>query len=467
MICCTYSTKFLCLLLGRRDEYNVHWFQGSNSERNEGGKEYSGLSVACNVPPENLQGSGSSSCRKIPKASDHQFVASKSYCPKKQVVSFIWAACRSIVPQELLGSPHNWRVLRKNISSFICLRRFEKFSLNQCIHKLKVTDFALLSDKSPGCFERSKVSTSPERHRSGKPKESCTISDKNCERDKILQNWIFWLFSHLVVPLLQANFYITESEHGQEVYYYKKSIWEKLISETLTSLKARSYLQLNEASLSKIVIRRSFGFSRVRLCPKEKGFRVLANLKAPSKVLVKSPFKHQYSASSKISNSRNIRYASFKPVNKLLYDAHVVLKGIQVKKPDMLGSSVFDYNDVYRKFAPFLSLLKSSSSSMPDVFIVVADVSKAFDSVDQDKLLIILKDVISDDVYPLNQYLQVACRRKYIRVRNHLMVPSEDNFPGCLKGSSSSLICAPHSILVKQVMKLRQLSILLVFLYLR
>lgn len=419
------------------------------------------------MPPEKFHGSGSSSCRKIPKASDHQFEPSKCYCPKKQVISFIWAACRSIVPQELLGSPHNWRVLRKNVSRFICLRRFEKFSLKQCIHKLKVTDFALLSDRSPYCFERSKVSNSPKRHKSGKLKESCMIVAKNRERDKILQNWIFWFFSHLVVPLLQANFYITESEHGQEVYYYRKSIWEKLISETLTSLKAQSYLQLNEASLSKIVARRSFGFSRVRLCPREKGFRVLANLRAPSKVPVKSPFKLQYSASSKFSNSKNIRYALFKPVNKLLYDAHVVLKGIQVKKPDMLGSSVFDYNDVYRKFVPFLSLLKSGSSSMPGVFIVVADVSKAFDSVDQDKLLTILKDVIAEDVYPLNQYLQVAYTRKSIRVRNHLMVPSEDNFPGSLKGSSYSANYAPHSILVKQVGQLKYLSIRLVFLYLK
>ncbi|KAF9619030.1 hypothetical protein IFM89_004374 [Coptis chinensis] len=40
---------------------------------------------------------------------------------------------RSIVPLELVGAPSNWRALRRNISKFVHLRKFENFSLKQFV----------------------------------------------------------------------------------------------------------------------------------------------------------------------------------------------------------------------------------------------------------------------------------------------------------------------------------------------
>jgi telomerase reverse transcriptase len=39
----------------------------------------------------------------------------------------------------------------------------------------------------------------------------------------------------------------------------------------------------------------------------------------------------------------------FKSVNSVLHDTHAVLKGTRLKEPEKLGSSVFDYNDIYHK----------------------------------------------------------------------------------------------------------------------
>jgi len=75
----------------------------------------------------------------------------KSYCSKSQVVSFVWIVCRNAVPPDLLGSPANWRILRRNIAKFIGLRKFKKFSLKQCMHKLKASGFLFLSDKHYSC----------------------------------------------------------------------------------------------------------------------------------------------------------------------------------------------------------------------------------------------------------------------------------------------------------------------------
>ncbi len=39
---------------------------------------------------------------------------------------------------------------------------------------------------------------------------------------RLLALWVTWLMNELVVPLLRAHFYITESEaYRQQVFYYR------------------------------------------------------------------------------------------------------------------------------------------------------------------------------------------------------------------------------------------------------
>ncbi|KAG8391253.1 hypothetical protein BUALT_Bualt01G0168900 [Buddleja alternifolia] len=369
--------------------------------------------------------------KKISEAAIDRVEPSKSYCPKKQVVSFIWAICRRIVPAPLLGESSNWRILRKNISKFIHLRRFEKFSLKECIHKLKISKFPLLSSKH-------------------------CITD--IARHTILECWIFWLFARIVSPLVQANFYVTESEYEkQEVLYYRKSTWEKLMRETENSLKKQRYRLLNNSSTKAILFNRSFGFSRARLCPKQTGLRVLTNLRAPSRMPVKNPLtsticSNQMLCRKTFSNPRNVKYHFFKSVNSVLHDFHVVLKGLCTKEPEKLGSSVFDYNDVYRKLVPFLFLLKMGFTNMPGVYIVVSDVSKAFDSVDQDKLLSVMNDVILDDEYTLEKFIHVIRTKESLKVHHHVTLAHQDIIAASPKITPRLPAQPSDSVLVKKAL---------------
>lgn len=338
--------------------------------------------------------------------------------------SFIWAACRSIVPPELLGTPSNWRILRRTLSKFIHLRRFEKFSLKQCMHKLKTSRFPFLSNKHYCCCMKNQAL----QHAEGKgvdiQKGSTTLNDAvHIVKVKLLESWIYWFFSSVVVPLLQANFYVTESEHGKkDVYYYRKSVWEKVKNKTIMTCMDRSYHYLDDTTTRRIIRKRLFGFSKLRICPKECGVRLLANLKASSKM----PGKEFYLADQSSGMLRGkklhrgkVRFEHFKSVNRVLRDTHVVLKAMQLKEPGKLGSSVFDYNDVYRKLCPFLIDLKNGFTMIPDVFIIVSDVSKAFDSVDQDKLLGVLKDIIRADKYFLQQSQHVIFKGGSLRVHEN------------------------------------------------
>lgn len=369
-------------------------------------------------------------------------------------MSFIWAVCRSIVPSDLLGTPSNWRVLRRNISKFIQLRRFEKFSLKQCMHKLKTSQFPFLSSKGSLCCLSNQVLEHMEAQSLDTNTRSTKLNDViHIRKQKLLEGWIYWLFSYLVKPLLQANFYITDSEHGkQDVFYYKKSVWRKVIDRTITCMKDKSYHYLDNEAARSIMSNRSFGFSKLKLFPKENGVRLLANLKAASKFPQKDfYFKDQSCGIRRRAqlSSKMLKFNYFKSVNCVLRDSHAVLKGIRLEEPEKLGSSVFDYNDAYRKLCPFVIGLKNGSLSMPGVFIVVSDVSKAFDTIDQDKLLCVMKDVISKDEYILKQSYQVLRRKKSLWVHENRVLADHNKSSNF---TSSVMSQSFHSIFVDQVL---------------
>ena len=378
--------------------------------------------------------------------------AFKSYCSKSQVVSFIWAVSRSLLPSELLGTPPTWRIMRRNISKFIHLRRFEKFPLKLCMHKLKISSFPFLSNK----FFLNSQSASVLKYIEGKNKffhqEFKNWNDAvHGVKRKLLEKWIFWYFSFLVVPLVEANFYVTESEQGkQDIYYYRKSVWEKLAASTVSCFKDWRYSYLDDVAVHNILKGRPFGFSKLRLQPKENGVRMVANLEGSSRI----PLLHSMGVRNCKTKGKVKKHPKFKhylSVNSVLRDAHTILKGIQFKEPNKLGSSVFDYNDVYKKLCPFLVSQKKRSASMPSLFIVKCDVLKAFDSINQDKLLDIMKDFLLKDVYFLKQYDQVVCTKKSLQVQKQFTMQDETSNNSHTQSTSFASFHSWHGVFVNQV----------------
>ncbi|KAF2320711.1 hypothetical protein GH714_030251 [Hevea brasiliensis] len=277
------------------------------------------------------------------------------------------------------------------------------------------------------------------------------LSDKHslCYLDAGVPNNVQGQNLEMHEEFLQANFYVTESEHGkQDIFYYRKSIWEKLKNRTIGCLKDQNYQCLDASDVKRIISKRLFGFSKLRLCPKENGARMLANLKAPSRMLVQESSSIGMPRKAQVC-SKSVKYKHFKSVNCVLRDTHAVLKGIQLREPERLGSSVFDYNDIHKKLCLFIIGLKNELGTLPDVFIVVSDVSKAFDSIDQDKLLNVMKDVIHEDEYLLQKSSQVVCTKKSLWVHENLILADPDISTGFAK-SYSARFGSLHTVLVNQ-----------------
>lgn len=378
--------------------------------------------------------------------------AVESCCSKSQVVSFIWAVSRSLLPSELLGTPSNWRIMRRNISRFIQLRKFEKFPLKLCLHELKTSRFPFLSNKYFLSSQNASFLKYLEGHDEVLHKEFRNWNnDVHDVKRKLLEKWIFWYYSFLVVPLVQTNFYVTESQQGkQDIYYYKKPVWEKLTKSTIACLKESRYSQLDDVALRNILRGRPFGFSKLRVQPKENGVRLVANLQGSSRLpLVESDMGVRYCKTQRKEKHQKIMSQKYHSVNYVLRDAHTILKGIQFKEPQRLGSSVFDYNDVYKRLCPYLVSQKKELTPMSSLFIVTSDVLKAFDSVDQDKLLDIMKEVLWKSEYFLQQHDQVICTKNSLWVQKQFTMRDETSNTGHTQ--FRSFAPSRHAVFVNQV----------------
>ncbi|XP_024011662.1 telomerase reverse transcriptase isoform X2 [Eutrema salsugineum] len=318
---------------------------------------------------------GSSSGKE--KANCPSVEETKLYCTKDQVVSFIWAICRYIIPESLLGTTQQMRVLRSNIAWFVSRRRNESCTVTQFLHKVKPSDFPFFASKQLCCM----VNVHELQNESIRSTQQML-----CRR------WISWLFLEIVKKLVLFNFYATERQEGRlNIYYYRKCNWERLISKEI-SKNLDGYVQVDNAEAE--CRRTKLGVSKFRFLPKAKGVRMLLNC----------------SSSSRLQSIR---------------DTHAVLKDIQLKEPDVLGSSVFDHDDFYRNLGPYLIRWRRQSGEIPPLFFVVADVYKAFDSIDQGKMLDVLQCVLKDE-HVLNK-CRLVCIGRRSRWVNNILVSSDKN----------------------------------------
>ncbi|KAJ0972376.1 hypothetical protein J5N97_020335 [Dioscorea zingiberensis] len=384
-----------------------------------------------------------------------QFDLVGSCCSNEQVVSFIWAVTRNIIPPDMFGGSSTWRALRKNIAKFVRLRRFEKFSIKECIHGLKTSSFTFLDNiRKSECYCKDKNKSEG----GGMKNNPLNVNwEKLNLHSKFIQSWIYWLFSYILTPMIASNFYVTEKEHGkQDVFYYLKPVWRSLVGGTVACLRKRTYKLVDKAYVRQVLAKRNFGSSKVRFLPKEKNLRPLANLKAPSKLRFSNQefTRNCFSVGGKcvaensksMKNDRRGMVTCSKSVNSALHELYAILRSIMVKDPDKLGSSVFDYNDIYQKLYHFLFEIRKGHNMMHKIYIVIADVSKAFDSIDQDILINIMKGVIKDNEYVVRKYARVICKKSPIALFKQVSFDESGIDFDVRSFQAATQLCSTHGI---------------------
>lgn len=115
------------------------------------------------------------------------------------------------------------------------------------------------------------------------PGQSTTSNMAKSDSDKrleILLEFVYWVFDSFLVPLVRSNFHVTESNvHRNRLFYFRHDVWKMLAEPSLQSLRLNVYEEMATERATKLLAVRSLGFSKIRLLPKQKGARLITNLK--------------------------------------------------------------------------------------------------------------------------------------------------------------------------------------------
>ena len=116
----------------------------------------------------------------------------------------------------------------------------------------------------------------------GRPEPSrpkLSQSDFN-KRQEIFHEFLYYLFDSILIPLIRANFHVTESNiHRYRLFFFRHDVWRSFAEPAIASLKLTMFEEIKLDQAQKILESRTLGFSQVRLLPKQTGVRPIMNLR--------------------------------------------------------------------------------------------------------------------------------------------------------------------------------------------
>ncbi|KAL7761636.1 hypothetical protein ACKLNR_008171 [Fusarium oxysporum f. sp. zingiberi] len=290
--------------------------------------------------------------------------------PSSQVSSFCQAVLSKIIPRDFWGDDtvqkRNKSTIMRSVDSFIRLRRFETMSLHEITQNMKIAKISWLQSPVLGDRKPSKTDTA--------------------KRLEIFNEFIYFVFDSLLMPLIRNTFYVTESNtHRYQVFYFRHEVWRQIAEPAMMELRADMFEEVKLDDALQVLRSRKLGFSQVRLLPKGNKLRPIMNLRR--RAMTRGP-------SSKLGRS----------INTILGPVHSLLKLEKRINPSKLGSTMFSVSDIYTR----LKLFKQSlGPEYGKLYFVKADVKAAFDTIPQEAVVNLMKSVPSQSKYTIMKHAEV------------------------------------------------------------
>ncbi|KAK6495865.1 hypothetical protein TWF481_002910 [Arthrobotrys musiformis] len=297
------------------------------------------------------------------------------------VYAFMRAVMNNIIPLGLWGAGKpalkNRDVFFGHMEKFVKLRRYETLSLHDVMQGFKLTDFTWLHQKQPNTNGKIKLDAADTKH--------CT---------SLLCEFIYYLFDSLVIPLIRAHFYVTESTADKNrTCYFRHDVWRKLTASHVNKLISTMFTDITSQRARAIMQRRAAKFSTVRLLPKVTGVRVLSNLKRrPMEV-----------------DSKTGRRILGRSINQILKPNHVALTFEKNRQPQAVGAALFSMGEILRKITEFKGrLISQGTFGKQKLYFVKFDVTSAFDTIPQQRLLEVIEQLYMENEYKVRRQGRIA-----------------------------------------------------------
>ena len=289
-----------------------------------------------------------------------------------QVSAFCRAVISNVFPGELWGHGdvrgHNKKSIMRNVDRFVRLGRYETLSLHDVLQDVKVGGIAWLAPEND-------ISTN-------------SMSGPDFQKRKdLLAELLYYLFDSFLIPLIRGHFHVTESgAHRNQLFYFRHDVWKALAEPALSSLKETMLEPCHFGQIKATLARRALGVSSIRLLPKEKGMRPIINLRR------------------RMPRTQNGQLVLGRSINSILTPAFSVLNYEKSANPDLLASAMFSVEDIYPRLQNYRSRLEQSGLFGKPLFFAKVDVKACFDTIPQQRLMRMAKDILNSEEYRVTRY---------------------------------------------------------------
>ncbi|WWC95477.1 hypothetical protein V866_002341 [Kwoniella sp. B9012] len=312
--------------------------------------------------------------------------------PHGQVCRYVTMVFRSLFSVDIMGSQHNLDTILSHARRIVKAKQYEPVNLHTVIQGIQMNDFQwVIVD----------------------PKSNQRVNVTEAEKRRTLVvDFVRWIFSDFLIPLLRNTFYITETSTTRyETIYYTHEDWLRATKPHLEVLKDDLLVELNKTE-SYFAQQGPLGVSAVRLIPKPKGFRPIVNL--GKKIKSQIPLGIPIPGFGKKGLT----------ANQILKGVHQVLTFEKDRHRASLGASLFGTNEIFGPLHDLKSELITKHGKIPKLYFVKMDIKAAFDTINQDKMIQVVSDLLDKNhdyclmlycllLPPASQASQGASRRLF------------------------------------------------------
>ncbi|KAG5417536.1 EST2 [Candida metapsilosis] len=280
----------------------------------------------------------------------------------QEVIRFVFVILGKLLSLEAWGGQENKTIIRKRVEEFLKLDSRGALQVHDIVKGLRLNDFHWLGTTS-------KVTS----------KQDFEI------RQKLLQQYVHWLFSTIVRNIIRSFWFVAESADG-EVFYFPRHIWHKI-----------SYLWLEMYSGDNLIKsgltgQEKYNYGMLKLIPKKDTFRLIC---VPAK---RSPTLLDSKLSADEQREQDIKFNIYRA--NVLRPVRLILQTNLAERRNIdpcYSTTASSTHQIAERILAFKADLSQKFPTMPKLYFVKFDMKECYDRMNQKKLIEKVISLFRDD----------------------------------------------------------------------
>ncbi|KAL9607167.1 MAG: hypothetical protein Q9167_007891 [Letrouitia subvulpina] len=298
-----------------------------------------------------------------------------SATPSSNVSAFCRAVLSKLIPDGFWGhgpdGVENKKVVMLNVHQFVQMRRYETLNLHEIYQGIKIKHITWLVPPHV------------------QPSTNMSNSDMQ-KRKELFLEFLYYIFDSLLIPLIRSNFHVTESNlHKNRIFYFRHDVWKTITEPPMSLLKLSMFEEVDVIKARQLLDARSLGFSQMRLLPKGKAVRPITNLRR------------------RVTKLRDGKAVLGRSINSVMAPVFNMLDYEKRMQPNRVGSALFSAGDLYPRLKSFKQNIVSAKGGIPTFYFAKADVQSCFDTIPQDQVVKLMKQLASKDEYQIFNHAEI------------------------------------------------------------